>query len=159
MSNCSFFSRIPAPAKRITLRELLAARCREYGDKVLLIDPHAEKSWTYREFYDAVVRVSGLFWKQGVRKGSKVSLLMHNSPGFLFSFFALARLGAVACPEYASEGRRTRFADNSDSVGLVITEGSWRFPQVLAGLPKCAPFTWGGAAAGAAAAMTWTWRR
>ena len=54
------------------------------------------ESWTYDEFAAQVDRAAAGLLKRGVGRGDAVMLLLENSPGFLISWFACARIGAVA---------------------------------------------------------------
>lgn len=54
------------------------------------------KAWTYKAFSEVVEAISGSLYERGVRLGDKVLLHMDNSPEFVQSWFACARLGAVA---------------------------------------------------------------
>lgn len=123
------FLQIPALERKITLRELLISRCESYGEKVFLIDPEKDKQYTYAEFLEKVNAVSSLLFRLGIRKGDKVSLLLPNSAEYLFAFFGIMQLGAVACP--LNTGLKAEeFAyilDNSDSIALFTTQGFLKF--------------------------------
>jgi carnitine-CoA ligase len=54
--------------------------------------------WTYGEFDGVVSRVAGGLWARGVRPGSAVHLALTNSPAFVASWLAAARLGAWIVP-------------------------------------------------------------
>ena len=79
--------------------DLLATRARQYPNKTFLVwepfDGEPEK-WSYSEFQNKVVQLAGGLHERGIEFGDKVLLHMDNCPEFLFSWFACARLGAVA---------------------------------------------------------------
>ncbi|MFB1298545.1 class I adenylate-forming enzyme family protein [Mycobacterium sp. pW049] len=52
-------------------------------------------TWTYGDLHAAVLRASGHLAAAGVGVGTRVALLIENSPLYLIAQFALARLGAV----------------------------------------------------------------
>jgi long-chain acyl-CoA synthetase len=52
----------------------------------------------YSEFKSAIDRVSGYLYKLGIRKEDKVGILLKNSKEFLYSFFAIQKLGAIPVP-------------------------------------------------------------
>lgn len=52
--------------------------------------------WTYGEASTAVDRRSTMLGTRGIDAGDRVGLLLPNSPEFLFTFFAVQKLGAVA---------------------------------------------------------------
>ncbi len=97
--------------KKITIRELL-------------IDPELNRQYSYKKFVEIVNSVSNLLWKQGIGNGDKVSILMQNSPRFLFAFFGIMQLGAVACPiniHLKAEEIAFIFKD-SESTALFVSE-------------------------------------
>ncbi len=88
------------PFAGMDVNTALAQRIGRLGDKPLLIwEPGAGEPacvWTYREFGAEVDRMAAGMSARGVGPGDAVLLLLDNSPAFLFSWFACARLGAVA---------------------------------------------------------------
>lgn len=56
------------------------------------------RSFTYRQFNEEVNKLANGLLQQGVKKGEKLALMMKNSDHFVFTFFAAAKLGAVAVP-------------------------------------------------------------
>ncbi|WP_409304385.1 class I adenylate-forming enzyme family protein [Peribacillus sp. SCS-155] len=56
------------------------------------------RTYTYYEFNNQVNRLANGLNQLGIKKSDKVALLMKNSEYFAFSFFAIAKLGAVAVP-------------------------------------------------------------
>lgn len=59
---------------------------------------HSRKKWSYHELMTSCDRAADMFWGLGVRKGDRVAIALKNSPEFVISYFALAKLGAVAVP-------------------------------------------------------------
>jgi acyl-CoA synthetase (AMP-forming)/AMP-acid ligase II len=115
---------LPALKRKLSLRELLIFRCENYGEKIFLLDPEKDIQYTYAEFLEKVNAVSNLLFKMGIRKNDKVSLLMPNSAEYLFAFFGIMQLGAVACP--LNTGLKVEevayILDNSDSTALFTTQ-------------------------------------
>lgn len=56
------------------------------------------KQVTYRQLREAVDRYRAFFYQQGVRRGDNVGLLSKNSVEFIYSYMAIASLGAVVVP-------------------------------------------------------------
>ncbi len=54
------------------------------------------RQWTYREFSEATRRLAAGMADRGIGKGDFVLVHLENCPEFLLSWFACARLGAVA---------------------------------------------------------------
>lgn len=56
------------------------------------------RSYSYRQFNEEVNRLANGLIQQGVNKGDKLALMMKNSDHFVITFFAAAKIGAVAVP-------------------------------------------------------------
>lgn len=80
------------------LRHLLESRVAATPDKVWLFATAGERQWNYEQFDQAVNRTANLLLRLDVRKGDKVSLLLHNSPEYVIAYFACWKIGAVAGP-------------------------------------------------------------
>ena len=80
----------------MTLKKLLSERARLYGDKSFMC--FRDREFSYREVNDAANRVGRGLAKLGVKKGSKVCLLIENRPEFVISFFGPHKVGAVPVP-------------------------------------------------------------
>ena len=53
---------------------------------------------TYRDFLDRVFQTAGMFQAMGVSRGDRVCLFLTNCPEFLYCWFGLSLLGAIAVP-------------------------------------------------------------
>lgn len=110
-----------APAEeKNTIRELISSRSAQYGDKIFLLDPEKEKEYSYARFAEKVDAVSNFLHRQGIGKDAKVALFMPNSPAYLFFFFGIMQLGAVACPinTHLQAEELAYILHNSDSAAL-----------------------------------------
>ncbi len=110
-----------APAEeKSTIRELISSRSAQYGDKIFLLDPEKEKEYSYARFAEKVDAVSNFLHRQGIGKDDKVALFMPNSPAYLFFFFGIMQLGAVACPinTHLQAEELAYILHNSDSAAL-----------------------------------------
>ena len=87
---------------------------------------------TYREIGERVNKVANGFIRMGLRKGGKVAILMENCPEFIYTWFALAKLGAIEVPiNTAHKGNILEYLINySDAEMLVISADL--IPQVKA---------------------------
>ncbi|WP_040206139.1 acyl-CoA synthetase [Neobacillus jeddahensis] len=56
------------------------------------------RSYTYRQFNEEVNQLAHGLLQYGVKKGDKLALMMKNSDHYVFTFFAAAKIGAVAVP-------------------------------------------------------------
>jgi len=76
--------------------ELVALHGKKRKNKVaLLID---DQKITYKEMLDAVDNLAAFLADKGVNEGDKVALFLRNSPEFIYSIFALSKLGAILVP-------------------------------------------------------------
>jgi len=57
-----------------------------------------ERSMAYNELQHCVDRAADMFWQSGVRAQDAVAIVLRNSLEFIISYFALAKIGAVAVP-------------------------------------------------------------
>ena len=65
-----------------------------FPDKIALIN--YEKSWTNKEIWEVTNKIANGLNKLGISKGDKVSIFTTNIPEFIFSFWGILKLGAVA---------------------------------------------------------------
>lgn len=80
----------------LTIPSLLRRRVEAQADKPFL---HFEdRVWTYAQFSVEVGRAARGLGRLGVGRGDRVVLFLPNSPDFLFMWFALAFLRAIAVP-------------------------------------------------------------
>jgi acyl-CoA synthetase (AMP-forming)/AMP-acid ligase II len=80
------------------LRELLEERALSSPDKPFLFSEADGRSWTYREFDEAVNRTARVLAAQSITKGDVVSLLLPNSAEYVIAYFACFKSGALAGP-------------------------------------------------------------
>lgn len=84
-----------------TLRDLLEERAALYGDREFLVYEDRDgriETYTYRELDARVNQVANGLLAEGIRQDEKVVVHLPNSPAFLFTWFALAKIGAVMVP-------------------------------------------------------------
>lgn len=102
-----------------TLGTLLEQQAAHYASKTFLYWQDEEVS--YAGFNLRVNQVANELRQAGVTYGEKVALLLPNCPEFIYTFFACARLGAIAVPinpRLKSEEAQY-ILENSESVALV----------------------------------------
>jgi len=92
--------------------------------------PERETYYTSAEILSISSGIASELKKKGIEKGDKVLIYLNNSPEYLFSYFAIWRLGAVAVPTnrvytkfelaYMIENSEARFViTDSDGVSAV----------------------------------------
>jgi long-chain acyl-CoA synthetase len=94
-----------------TLARVLDQAADRFGESTALV--YNLKRWTYRELLAQVNRMAGGLSRMGVRKGDRVVLALPNCPEYVFSFFAVQKLGAAlvnAGPLIGSDDLRTIIA-------------------------------------------------
>ena len=109
-----------APA---TLTDLLRQRAEEHPARLALI--FKERRWSYAEFKREADRLATGFARLGVKKSDHVALLLPNCPEFLFSVFALTKMGAVFVPlnpQYTAEEAQYVLHHSEASVVLTAPE-------------------------------------
>ncbi len=78
------------------LYEIIEYQAKKSKKKVaLLADEHKV---TYIELLQKVDIVAGFLKENNIQKGDKVALFLRNSPEFIYSVFAISKLGAIVVP-------------------------------------------------------------
>jgi crotonobetaine/carnitine-CoA ligase len=103
-----------------TIPALLDDRVARYGNREFL--RFEDASFGFEDLRDASRSVAAGLQALGLTKGDKVALLMSNRPEFLFSWFALAMLGAVEVPvNTAHKGSLLRYMlEQADCRFLIV---------------------------------------
>jgi acyl-CoA synthetase (AMP-forming)/AMP-acid ligase II len=91
-------ARIEGLSINANFAELLSEKAAALGDKTAVHFFQIEEKLSYAEIDEKTDRLADAFLRMGVRKGSHVALVTPNSPGFVLSWFAIAKLGAVMVP-------------------------------------------------------------
>ncbi|KAK0950125.1 hypothetical protein LTR91_025907, partial [Friedmanniomyces endolithicus] len=91
-------------ADRLSPWYILAETCkRQPNDRAIWT---RERSWSFQELHDQVVRYAQYLLEQGIRPGDLVGMYLHNSAEFVFIMFAALTIGAgPALINYNLEGR------------------------------------------------------
>jgi long-chain acyl-CoA synthetase len=81
-----------------------------------------EVNLTYRELDALVNALSNALLALGLRKGQTICLFLKNSPEFLISWFACARIGAIVSPINPAYKERELLYQlgNSDAVAIIV---------------------------------------
>lgn len=99
------------------LLELQAAR---YGGRTFL-NFKGEQQVSYREIEERALQYANGFLKAGLRPGSKAAIILPNCPEYLYSWFGLAKIGAVMVPvNTAHKGELLKYIiENSDTEAVI----------------------------------------
>lgn len=95
----------------VNIRELIEYNSKHYPNKIYLFFEDQEIS--YRDFNDNINRIANVLLNLGIKRGDKVCLMQFNSPEFLYSWFAINKIGGVMTPI------NTAFKD--DEVKYILT--------------------------------------
>jgi long-chain acyl-CoA synthetase len=75
---------------------VLRDAARQHGQRTALV--YGDAAWTYAQVEAEAERIAAGLRSLGVGGGDRVALLVRNRPEFVFVFFAIQRLSAVAVP-------------------------------------------------------------
>lgn len=108
------------------LRDLLTERAHRYPDKTYLVfeDQSGDvREYTYAEFLAQVQAAAAGFAALGIVKGDAVVIHLPNCPEFLFAWFGLGWIGAVAVPSNTANTapEMRHVIDVSDAVAVVCS--------------------------------------
>ncbi|MCF6245120.1 MAG: long-chain-fatty-acid--CoA ligase [Sulfurovum sp.] len=101
--------------------ELIEHQGKKRKNKVaLLID---DTKITYGEILENTDKLAKYLSDKGVKEGDKVALFLRNSPEFIYSIFAVAKLGAVLVPvnTFLKEEELNYILENSESTFLIAS--------------------------------------
>jgi crotonobetaine/carnitine-CoA ligase len=104
------------------VRELLESRVAAHPNRTLLIFEDTEAS--YRAFDEMVNRVANGLRQCGIDAGDRVCVMLSNCPPFLYTWFALMKLGAILVPiNSAFRSAETRFIlEHAGASAIVVDE-------------------------------------
>ena len=103
-----------------TLGEMLEKMALRYPHRVALI--FGRKKITYQQLLITSEKLAHSLYNVGIRKGDKISLWLPNCPEFVYSFFAVSRIGAIVCPINSMFKREeTKFIVQDSQTKILIT--------------------------------------
>lgn len=104
----------------MNISNLLARNARKFSKREALID--GNERLTFRELNGKVNQLASSLRSLGVEKGSKVILFMPNTKEFVYSYFAIQRLGGIVVPVNAKlgTGELRYIIDHSDAMMVIV---------------------------------------
>jgi len=123
------------------LRDVIEFKVNQFPDKEFIIFEDREGNvvrYTYTQVNTMINKYANILLEKGIKQGDKVTVHLLNSPEYLFSWFALAKIGAIMIPTNVLSGafELEYYLNFSESVAL-ITEPI--FMEMFTGLKdKCA---------------------
>lgn len=112
---------VPIDIEPVTesLYDVLADRANRYGDSPALEFFGAEL--TFAQLHESVLRFANGLRRIGVRRGDRIAIVMPNCPQHVISYFAIARLGAIAVehnPLYTRSELLTQYQDHGATITI-----------------------------------------
>jgi O-succinylbenzoic acid--CoA ligase len=118
-------------ARPKSVHAMLEDAIRQHGERDALV--FEGRRWTWRELGDQVGQVAAGLAAHGVERGDRVALFLGNLPEFIFTLYAVQRLGAVAVPVSVREQKPgLEYILNQCGARLIVHEAalSARVPDV-----------------------------
>jgi len=124
----------------MNIRDFIESKVAKQPDKPFLY--FEDQVFTYQEFDQKINQAANGFLELGVRKGERVCLMLPNLPVFLFSWFGLAKIGAVMVPVNNAfrESEIAYLVNHSEAVGVLVASDN--FLQVHRAKEKCPNLKW-----------------
>ena len=120
---------IDHPLQRRVLPRLLAEAAQAEGDRPFIL--HRDETWSYADVERATTQLAHGLRRFGVGRGSRVALMLDNSPRYILTLFAVAKLGALNVPiNTASRGDLLRYYLTDAECTHVLAQDTYR--QMLA---------------------------
>ncbi|WP_277620276.1 AMP-binding protein [Mesobacillus campisalis] len=114
--------------KHESLYDFLEDSVSRFGDKPALT--FYGRSWSYNETKMIVDRLASALHKDGFKKGDRAALMLPNCPQYIFTLFAIFRLGGIAVqvnPMYVE--REISFVlEDSDATHMFVLDAL--YPKV-----------------------------
>lgn len=101
--------------------ELITFQARKRKKKVaLLVD---DEKISYGDIFNEANKLASFLQKRGVKEGDKVALFLRNSPEFIYSIFAISKLGAIIVPinTFLKEDELSYILQDSDTSVLIAS--------------------------------------
>jgi acyl-coenzyme A synthetase/AMP-(fatty) acid ligase len=125
-----------------TIGALIERNARRYRDKPYLC--FGDRQVSYEEIHRITNKLANGLLKTGIRKGDKICVMMTNRPEFLYSWFAINKIGAIMVPvNTAFRGPELAYIiRHAESKAIICEAPFWpalheisgddRFPPIIA---------------------------
>lgn len=109
------------------ITSFLDIHVREHPDKIALIHPSHNITYTWGDLHEAVLKTAGGMKGIGIKPGDRVVLFLDSSTDYLISYFALWRIGAIAVPaNIVYQEDELRYVIEDSGARAVITDSTGR---------------------------------
>lgn len=126
------------PTRERVLGSVLEEQAEIQGERVFL-DVKGELEISYKDFNAHSNRFANALEDSGIQQGSKVAVMLPNCPEYLYSWFGLAKIGAVMVPvNTAQKGDLLHHILHTSDAEAIIIDSAFldRVHQIGAKLPK-----------------------
>ena len=116
--------------KGLTIGDLLDRAVSRHPDRIALVDE--KNRVTYKELQEKVNRLARSFLSLGIKKDDRVTIQLPNWAEFVYSYLALARIGAIgvmAIPHYRAT-EMEYIMRLTDSVGYIFPQEYRKFSYI-----------------------------
>jgi len=104
-----------------TIGRIVEDKAKTIGEKVYLL--HDNVKITYREINEGANSIANSLLNMGIKKGDKVCVIMGNSIEYFYTWFALAKIGAVMVPvNVALKGNLLRHIIQNSDASIIIVD-------------------------------------
>ena len=141
MSSIPVRARFTEPLRRFSpyenLRGLIRGQAEKHGDRTFLIYEDDGREYSYATLDKQTTRTANVLHELGCVKGTRVALLLENSPEFVFAFLGVMKGGFIAVAmNLQLPDDQLRFQLEDCGAGVVITSAAtWeRIAPLLPGL-------------------------
>ncbi|MFA4916176.1 MAG: ATP-dependent acyl-CoA ligase [Syntrophales bacterium] len=113
--------KIPFEGDQRTIGYMLEDRVKKYPDKVF--GYITGETVTYAQLGERVNRVANSLLDLGIKKGDIVSIMMSNCPEYIYTWFALGKIGAIeAVVNTAFKGETLEYFINYGGAAVIVTD-------------------------------------
>lgn len=124
------------------LYEIIATHGKKRARKTaLFVD---DEKIRYGEILERVERLAAYLVQQGVKEGEKVAIFMRNTPEFLYSIFAISKIGAIVVPinTFLKEDELSYILQDSGAVGLLASSLYEKVVEASSARTQCRFIVW-----------------
>ncbi len=127
-----------------TLYEIVQAHGRKHARRVALFE--GEQKIRYGELLERADRLAAFLFSKGVKEGNRVAIFMRNSPEFIYSIFAISKLGAVIVPvnTFLKEEEVSYILEDSGAVALLASQTHRKVVEASRARELCRFVLWEG---------------
>ncbi|HEX8818092.1 MAG TPA: class I adenylate-forming enzyme family protein [Terriglobales bacterium] len=118
------------------VHDVILDSCRRYPQKTALVDPSADRRFTYAEYGELIEKLACGFVAAGVKPGDVIAVYLPNSWEFCAAYHAATMAGAIPTPLNPSyREREVRHQLENSGAAVLITDGPLIEGIDLSGLP------------------------